>query len=159
MFELSAAKWTVLGSQLATATPLRSGRRYAAYAFTEQDAATPSSVLKSARAVAVKTFYSALPLPSPRSGLPNRSSRSQELALISDVTVEKSDMEVVAQADEVPIGIGLCDLAAEDTAIEFTDAIPILPRNQHRRVVAKNDVCHGFSFPERTLVIESQRRP
>jgi len=53
MFELSAAEWTALRSQSVTSKGRRGGRRYAPYAFTEQGVAMLSSVLNSARAIAV----------------------------------------------------------------------------------------------------------
>jgi hypothetical protein len=53
MFELSPAEWTALRSQSVTSKAGRGGRRYAPYAFTEQGVAMLSSVLNSARAIAV----------------------------------------------------------------------------------------------------------
>jgi ORF6N domain len=53
MFQLSAAEWTSLRSQVVTSTPHRGGRRYAPHAFTEQGVAMLSSVLNSDRAIAV----------------------------------------------------------------------------------------------------------
>jgi len=53
MFELSPAEWTDLRSQSVTSKAGRGGRRYAPYAFTEQGVAMLSSVLNSARAIAV----------------------------------------------------------------------------------------------------------
>src|SRR5262249_10380211 len=82
---------------------------------------------------------------------PDRSCRPQELALIRDITVEKCDVEVLSQANEVPFGIRFRDFAAEDITIELTNRVPVPPRNQNRRVVSKNDFCHGYSFPEWAL--------
>ncbi|MBS0578888.1 MAG: ORF6N domain-containing protein [Proteobacteria bacterium] len=53
MFELSAAEWSALRSQIVTSKGGRGGRRYAPYAFTEQGVAMLSSVLNSDRAIAV----------------------------------------------------------------------------------------------------------
>lgn len=53
MFELSAPEWAALRSQFVTSAPHRGGRRYAPYTFTEQGVAMLSSVLNSARAIAV----------------------------------------------------------------------------------------------------------
>jgi hypothetical protein len=52
MFQLDAAEWSALRSQTVTSNG-RGGRRTAPYAFTEQGVAMLSSVLGSARAVAV----------------------------------------------------------------------------------------------------------
>ena len=46
----------------------------------------------------------------------------------------------------------LHDFASEDIAIEFTNAVPILPRNYNRRMVSKNYRCHGFSFSNALFV-------
>jgi len=53
MFALSATEWAALRSQSVTSKSGRGGRRYAAYAFTEQGVAMLSSVLNSDRAIAV----------------------------------------------------------------------------------------------------------
>jgi hypothetical protein len=53
MFQLNAAEWTALRSQIVTSNAQRGGRRYLPYAFTEQGVAMLSSVLHSDRAVAV----------------------------------------------------------------------------------------------------------
>lgn len=56
MFQLDAGEWAALRSQSVTSNEKpagRGGRRYAPYAFTEQGVAMLSSVLKSARAIAV----------------------------------------------------------------------------------------------------------
>ena len=53
MFQLTAAEWAGLRSQIVTSKPRRGGRRYAPYAFTEQGVAMLSSVLASERAIAV----------------------------------------------------------------------------------------------------------
>ena len=55
MFQLDAAEWAALRSQSVTsnAPAGRGGRRTAPYAFTEQGVAMLSSVLNSARAIAV----------------------------------------------------------------------------------------------------------
>ena len=53
MFQLTASEWDGLRSQFVTSKPGRGGRRYSPYAFTEQGVAMLSSVLKSARAIAV----------------------------------------------------------------------------------------------------------
>jgi hypothetical protein len=53
MFQLTASEWAGLRSQIVTSTVRRGGRRYPPYAFTEQGVAMLSSVLKSARAIAV----------------------------------------------------------------------------------------------------------
>src|SRR5215469_3942853 len=79
---------------------------------------------------------------------PNRSRTSQELALVGDIPIEKHDIEVLCQADEVPFGICFCDFAAKNIAIEFTNAVSILPRDQNRRMVSKNDLCHGLLLSE-----------
>lgn len=52
MFQLDAAEWSALRSQFVTSSG-RGGRRTAPYAFTEQGVAMLSSVLNSARAIAV----------------------------------------------------------------------------------------------------------
>src|SRR5919197_5043145 len=44
---------------------------------------------------------------------PHSPGASQELALIRDVPIEERYVEVVSQANEVPCGLGLGDLAAE----------------------------------------------
>jgi hypothetical protein len=53
MFQLTATEWTALRSQTVISKPGRGGRRSAPYAFTEQGVAMLSSVLGSARAIAV----------------------------------------------------------------------------------------------------------
>jgi hypothetical protein len=53
MFQLSAAEWAALRSQIVISKIERGGRRYAPYAFTEQGVAMLSSVLNSGRAIAV----------------------------------------------------------------------------------------------------------
>jgi len=53
MFQLTAAEWAALRSQIVTSTPGRGGRRYTPYVFTEQGVAMLSSVLNSERAIAV----------------------------------------------------------------------------------------------------------
>lgn len=53
MFQLSGEEFSVLKSQSVTSKPGRGGRRTAPYAFTEQGVAMLSSVLNSARAIAV----------------------------------------------------------------------------------------------------------
>lgn len=53
MFQLSAAEWSALRSQIVISKIERGGRRYAPYAFTEQGVAMLSSVLNSGRAIAV----------------------------------------------------------------------------------------------------------
>lgn len=53
MFQLSAAEWAILRSQIVISSGDHGGRRYPPYAFTEQGIAMLSSVLKSARAIAV----------------------------------------------------------------------------------------------------------
>jgi hypothetical protein len=53
MFQLSAAEWSALRSQIVISKIGRGGRRYAPYAFTEQGVAMLSSVLNSERAIAV----------------------------------------------------------------------------------------------------------
>ena len=53
MFQLPAAEWIALRSQIVTSKPSRGGRRYTPYAFTEQGVAMLSSVLGSPRAIAV----------------------------------------------------------------------------------------------------------
>ena len=53
MFQVSAAEWAALRSQIVISRIERGGRRYAPYAFTEQGVAMLSSVLNSARAIAV----------------------------------------------------------------------------------------------------------
>lgn len=53
MFQMTEEEWSVLKSQFVTSKPGRGGRRTAPYAFTEQGVAMLSSVLRSARAIAV----------------------------------------------------------------------------------------------------------
>lgn len=53
MFQLGAEEWAALKSQTVTSNTGRGGRRTAPYAFTEQGVAMLSSVLGSARAIAV----------------------------------------------------------------------------------------------------------
>ncbi|MDH3210424.1 MAG: ORF6N domain-containing protein [Burkholderiaceae bacterium] len=53
MFQLSTEEWSALRSQTVTSNTGRGGRRTAPYAFTEQGVAMLSSVLGSARAIAV----------------------------------------------------------------------------------------------------------
>ncbi len=53
VFRLNAAEWTALKSQTVISKPGRGGRRSAPYAFTEQGVAMLSSVLGSARAIAI----------------------------------------------------------------------------------------------------------
>jgi hypothetical protein len=52
-FQLNAAEWAALRSQIVISKIGRGGRRYAPYAFTEQGVAMLSSVLNSERAIAV----------------------------------------------------------------------------------------------------------
>jgi hypothetical protein len=60
---------------------------------------------------------------------PDRSCGPQELALIRDIPVEKSDIEVFSQTKEVSLGIGFRDFAPEDITIKLTNTVPILPWN------------------------------
>jgi ORF6N domain len=53
MFQLDAVEFAALRSQFVTSHVGRGGRRYAPYAFTEQDVAMLSSVLNSPRAIAI----------------------------------------------------------------------------------------------------------
>ena len=53
MFQLTAAEWAVLRSQIVIPTSSRGGRRSAPYVFTEQGVAMLSSVLNSERAIAI----------------------------------------------------------------------------------------------------------
>jgi hypothetical protein len=53
MFRLGSAEWLDLRSHSVTSNPVRGGRRYAPYAFTEQGVAMLASVLKSPQAIAV----------------------------------------------------------------------------------------------------------
>ncbi|MFZ6675429.1 ORF6N domain-containing protein [Undibacterium sp. Xuan67W] len=53
MFQLDAAEWESLRSQIVISNTGRGGRRYAPYAFTEQGVAMLSSVLNSPQAIAV----------------------------------------------------------------------------------------------------------
>lgn len=53
MFQLTAAEWAFLRSQIVTSNCGSGGRRYAPYVFTEQGVAMLSSVLGSERAIAV----------------------------------------------------------------------------------------------------------
>lgn len=53
MLQLTAEEWAILRSQIVTSSVQHGGRRYPPYAFTEQGVAMLSSVLNSARAVAV----------------------------------------------------------------------------------------------------------
>ena len=53
MFQLTAAEWAVLRSQIVIPTSSRGGRRFAPYVFTEQGVAMLSSVLGSERAIAI----------------------------------------------------------------------------------------------------------
>ena len=53
MFQLNADEWNLLRSQSVTSKAGSGGRRYAPYAFTEHGVAMLSSVLNSARAIAV----------------------------------------------------------------------------------------------------------
>jgi hypothetical protein len=53
MFELEPEEWRLLRSQIVTSRGNHGGRRYAPCAFTEQGVAMLSSVLRSARAIAV----------------------------------------------------------------------------------------------------------
>jgi hypothetical protein len=53
MFQLRAAEWAALRSQIVISKIERGGRRYAPYAFTEHGVAMLSSVLNSERAIAV----------------------------------------------------------------------------------------------------------
>src|SRR5882672_10984849 len=43
---------------------------------------------------------------------------------LSDIPIEKPDVEVFSQANEVPFWVRLHDLATEDITIERTDAVP-----------------------------------
>jgi len=60
---------------------------------------------------------------------PDSSKTSQELALISDIPVEKPDIEIFSQANEVPFRIRFHDLPTEDITIELTNTVSLLPRN------------------------------
>lgn len=53
MFRLSNEEFEILRSQIVTSNTVRGGRRHIPYAFTEQGVAMLSSVLHSARAIAV----------------------------------------------------------------------------------------------------------
>lgn len=53
MLKLTADEWATLRSQFVTSNPVRGGRRYAPYAFTEQGVAMLSTVLNSQRAITV----------------------------------------------------------------------------------------------------------
>src|SRR5262249_13589247 len=82
---------------------------------------------------------------------PNRSCSSQRLARIRDISIEKRDIEVFSQANEIPLGISLHKLAPEDITIEFTNAVSISTRNENRRRVSKKDLGNGYSLPEGAL--------
>jgi hypothetical protein len=53
MLRLAVEEWQHLRSQIVTSNPIRGGRRYPPYAFTEQGVAMLSSVLSSPEAIAV----------------------------------------------------------------------------------------------------------
>jgi hypothetical protein len=88
MFQVSAEEWQVLRSQVVTSNALppaggRGGRRTAPYAFTEQGVAMLSSVLGSARAIAVnieimRTFVRVRHLASTHKDLAQRLSDLEE---------------------------------------------------------------------------------
>jgi hypothetical protein len=76
---------------------------------------------------------------------PDRPGASQELALVTHIPVEKRDIEIIAETNEVPFGLGLRDFATEDITIEVTNAVSILPRNQDGGMIAKGYPCHDSS--------------
>lgn len=78
---------------------------------------------------------------------PNRPEAAQELALISDIAIDKPDMEVFSQANGIPFRVCFGDLAAEDVTIESTNAVAMLPRHENRPMVSKDDLCHGYFYP------------
>ena len=85
MFQLTAEEFAVLRSQTVTSNTGRGGRRFAPYAFTEQGVAMLSSVLTSARAIAVnveimRTFVRVRELAATHSDL------AQRLAELEDKT-------------------------------------------------------------------------
>jgi len=56
MFQLTAKEHADLRSQIATSNPMRGGRRYLPYVFTEHGAIMAASVLNSQRAVEMSVF-------------------------------------------------------------------------------------------------------
>src|SRR5579859_512131 len=76
---------------------------------------------------------------------PDRSEASQELALIGDVSVKEPDVEVVSNPNEVPLGICLHDLSAEDVTVELSNLVSLLPRDQNGGMVSKNDLRHWIA--------------
>src|SRR5258708_272203 len=77
---------------------------------------------------------------------PNRSEAAQELPLVGDVPVEKPDEEVVPETNEIPLGILLRDLTAENVTVELADVVARAARYENGGVVSKNDLGHGGSF-------------
>jgi ORF6N domain len=93
MFQLSSQEWESLRSQTVTSNTGRGGRRTAPYAFTEQGVAMLSTVLGSARAIAVnievmRTFVRVRQLAATHSDLAKRLSeledKTEALALNHD---------------------------------------------------------------------------
>jgi len=76
----------------------------------------------------------------------DRSGGAQELALIRDISIEKSDIEVFSQTKEVPFVLLLRDDTSEDITIELANAVSISLRNNDRGVVPKMTLPLPFSF-------------
>ncbi|KWT83661.1 MULTISPECIES: ORF6N domain-containing protein [unclassified Variovorax] len=90
MFQLSPEEWTGLRSQTVTSNTGRGGRRTAPYVFTEQGVAMLSSVLNSARAIAVnieimRTFVRVRALATTHQDLAKRLSELEEKTELLDM--------------------------------------------------------------------------
>ncbi|MDR6856746.1 ORF6N domain-containing protein [Variovorax guangxiensis] len=90
MFQLSPEEWTALRSQTVTSNTGRGGRRTAPYVLTEQGVAMLSSVLNSARAIAVnieimRTFVRVRALASTHQDLAKRLSELEEKTELLDM--------------------------------------------------------------------------
>src|ERR1700741_3211618 len=85
---------------------------------------------------------------------PDRSGGPQELPLIRDISIEKSDIEVFSQTKEVPFVLRLRDDTSEHITVELANAVSISLRNDDRGVVSEHDLCH-YPSPSRGVLSAS----
>lgn len=107
MFRLSTDEWAALRSQSAISKPAgRGGRRTAPYAFTEQGVAMLSSVLRSARAVAVnieimRAFARLRQMISAHKRLADRIAALESRMARRDAQVDQQIKQIVALLDQL----------------------------------------------------------
>ncbi|MGZ5198311.1 MAG: hypothetical protein ACXWC4_00940 [Telluria sp.] len=57
---------------------------------------------------------------------PNGPATSQKCTLVRNVSIQETDVKIISQTDEVPVGIGLHHASAEHFTIEAADRIPFM---------------------------------